>query len=179
MKFKGYIATSLDGYIARQNGELDWLEREEWADPDGSDYGFKSFMSSLDAMVMGKNTFLKVLEIGQWIYGDLPVYIASSTLLEKDIPSHLAKTVKPVNGTATEIAQRISDMGKKNIYVDGGMILQNFIREGILNELTVTVMPILIGTGIPLFGSLDQDVKVKLLSTVHFKSGVVQNYYEF
>lgn len=179
MKFIGYIATSVDGFIARNDGGLDWLEREEWADPDGSDYGFKSFMSSLDAMIMGKNTFLKILDIGQWIYGDLPVFVASNSLRDSEIPEHLKTKVSLINGSATEMAAQLKSRGKTSVYIDGGKLLQSFIREGVLDELIVTKMPILIGSGIPLFGDLGADVKVNHISTDTYKSGVTQSRYGF
>ena len=113
MKFVGYIATSLDGFIARKDSSLDWLEQKEWADPDGSDYGWKAFLSNVDAMIMGKNTFLKILDIGEWIYGDLPVFVASSTMADEQVPEHLKAKVSIISGTAQEIAEKLRVLGKK------------------------------------------------------------------
>lgn len=179
MKTIGYIATSLDGYIARKDGSLDWLEQDCWADPDGSDYGWKAHLASVDAMIMGKNTFLKILDIGQWVYGDLPVFVASKSLRGEDVPEHLRTKVSIISGTASELAKKIREKNKSKIYVDGGKLLQSFIRACILNELVVTKMPVLIGSGISLFGEIDKDMKVKNLKTESFKSGVTQNHYEF
>ena len=177
MKFIGYIATSLDGFIAREDGGLDWLEKEEFADPEGSDYGWEKHIENLDAMIMGKNTFLKVLQIGQWVYGNLEVFVASRSLSEKDIPEHLRQKVKLISGTAQELSEHMRTLGKKRIYIDGGKLLQSFIRKNLLDELTITRMPVLIGSGIPLFGSLDSDIPMIHIKTDSFKSSVTQSLY--
>ncbi len=169
----GYMAISLDGFIARKDGGLDWLD----VDTGGDDCGFKEFLASIDAMIMGRATFQKILEIGQWVYGDIPVYVPSATLHSSDVPQHLHGKVIIVNGSTQVLLEQLRSNGKKRIYVDGGKMLQSFIREGLLDELTLTQFPIQLGTGIPLFGEIKGDVKWKLTSSKAFPFGLVQNQY--
>ncbi len=176
-----YIATSLDGFIARENGDLDWLggSGEEVDQKDKSpdeDYGYKEFMNSVDVLVMGRNTFDKVLSFGGWAYGDKPVVVLSSRSLE--IPEHLTETVEAMSGTPEEVVARLSERGMTHLYIDGGETVQRFLRAGLIQRLIITRMPVLIGTGIPLFGPLEQDIKLRHVRTQGYPSGFVQSEYE-
>ena len=179
MEFVGYIASSLDGFIAREDGSLDWLEQDCWSDPDGSDYGWKDHLSSVDALIMGKNTFLKISEIGQWIYGDLPVFVASKSLKQKEVPENLKDKITIFLGSIHSLVREMKILKKKRIYIDGGNLLQSFIRENLLNELILTRIPILIGKGISFFGALGSDIKVDHVKTKTYKSGLCQSFYRF
>jgi dihydrofolate reductase len=174
MKCIGYIAISLDGFIARKDGGLDWLD----IDTGGDDCGFKDFLLSIDAMIMGRVTFQKILEIGQWVYGDIPVFVPSTTLQQKDVPEHLSSKLTVVQGTPTSLMEDLKAKGKKRVYVDGGKTVQSFIQEGLLDELTLTQFPVLLGTGIPLFGETKGDVKWELVNSKAFAFGLVQNHYK-
>ena len=187
MKASVYIATSLDGFIARENGDLDWLEGsgEEVAEEkeevsqdsaQGEDYGYKAFMDSVDALVMGRNTFEKVLSLGPWGYGDKLVFVLSSRPLE--IPKHLSQTVEAMSGSPEEVTARLSERGMTHLYIDGGETVQRFLRSGLIQRLIITKMPILIGTGIPLFGPLGRDIKLRHVRTQSYPSGFVQSEYE-
>ena len=184
MKASVYIATSLDGFIARENGGLDWLEGGGEGSNDevngdkrqGEDYGYKAFMNSVDALVMGRNTYEKVRSFGGWTYGDKPVVVLSSRLVE--IPEHLSKTVEAMSGSPGEVVARLSERGMKHLYIDGGVTLQRFLRAGLIQRLIITRIPVLIGAGIPLFGPLGGDIKLRHVRTQSYPSGLVQSEYE-
>ncbi len=138
-----FIATSLDGYIARSDGSIDWLtERGEKA----GDTGYDEFMGAVDTVVLGRNTYEKVLTFGFWPYEGKQVEVLSSTLA----PDADERII--VHRTVEGLVETLNDRGAKRIYADGGRVVQTFLRAGLLNELTITVVPVLLGQGIPLFG---------------------------
>jgi dihydrofolate reductase len=161
IKVSVFIATSLDGYIARPDGDVSWLED---VDPfgEGDDGGFGQFFGSVDVLVMGRGTFEKVLEFDPWPYGTKPVIVLSKSLTE--IPEKLRDRVR-------------IDASKK-VYLDGGMVIQSFLREGLVDDMVLTVIPVLIGEGVPLFGDLEKDIKLRLLETRSWENGVVQSKYQ-
>ncbi len=174
MKASVYIATSLDGFIARENGDLDWLP--PGTDESGEDYGYHDFISQIDCMVMGRGTFEKVLDIGEWHYGELKVAVLSSKPV--DIPPHLAETVFWLTGTPQEIVAQLAERGAQHLYVDGGVTIQGFLAAGLIQELIITTIPVLIGTGIPLFGPTPHDIPLRHVQTTSYKNGMVQSRYE-
>lgn len=177
MKVSVYIATSLDGFIARENGELDWLPGSDGdSDTSGEDYGYHEFMDSVDVLVMGRNTFETVLSFGPWSYGDKPVIVLSSQPLQ--IPDDLSSTVESKSCSPTELVQSLSEAGHQHIYIDGGKTIQGFLNAGLIQELIITRIPVLIGSGIPLFGPLDKDRKLRHINTRTFENGFVQSKYE-
>ena len=178
MKISVYTGVSLDGFIARENGALDWLpggESEEYS-AEEEDYGYYSFWNSVDALMMGRFTFDKVLSFKKWPYGNKPVYILSHSL--KKLPAHLPETVCLKSGVPSDIYRELASAQVQHLYLDGGRTIQSFLREGLVNELILTVIPILIGSGIRLFGSLQHDIKLKHLETQAFESGLVQSTYK-
>lgn len=170
-----FIATSLDGYIARNDGSIDWLEAVNALVPLGEDCGYAAFMSSVDALVMGSGTFEKVVSFSEWPYGEKPVWVVSNTL--NRLPAHLPSQVQLVRGTPNEIASMAKQSGYKRLYIDGGRLIQSFLREGLMTELTITTIPVLLGSGRALFGPLDSDVKLELVSSRSFPFGFVQSTY--
>jgi len=174
MKVSVYIATSLDGYIARKNGELDWLPQED--DGSGEDYGYQEFMDSVDVLVMGRNTYEQVLSFGEWPYGAKKVAVLSSRSLQ--IPSDIADRVVSKSCSPTDLVQELSKEGAKHLYIDGGKTIQGFLNAGLIQKIIITRIPILIGSGISLFGPLDQDIKLKHIQTRAYDSGFVQCKYE-
>ena len=181
MKASVYIATSLDGFIAREDGDIGWLTGggEEVSQEDQSqneDYGYGVFMDSVDALVMGRNSYEKVLSFGGWAYGDKPVVVLSRRPIE--IPERLSKTVEAMSGAPEEVVARLSERGMKHLYIDGGVTIQRFLRAGLIQRLIITRIPVLIGAGIPLFGSLDGDIKLRHVQTQSYPSGLVQSEYE-
>ncbi len=175
VKCSVFIATSLDGFIARPDGSLDWLDQANQVVPPGEDCGYQAFMSTIDALVMGRNTFEKVLSFGEWPYGTLPVIVLSHHPLTpaESVPT----TVTFSNESPTELVARLGAQGMKHLYIDGGQTIQSFLAAQLIDELTITVIPILIGTGKPLFGPLPQDVRLVHLATQAYEFGFVQHKY--
>jgi dihydrofolate reductase len=172
VKVSVYIATSLDGFIARKNGDLNWLP----AGQEGSeDFGYTEFMSTIDYIVMGRNTFEKVLTFGGWSYDKKVIVLTSRELT---IPLELADKVEALHLPPRELVHEMNRRGAQSIYLDGGVTIQRFLRESLVDEMTITTIPILLGEGLPLFGKLEKDVKLELIKSVSFKNGFVQNKYK-
>ena len=172
MKTCVYIAQSLDGFIAGPNGELDWLEAID--NPTQSDFGFAEFMAGIDALVMGRKTFEKVLSFGHWPY-DKPVFVVSNSL--SAVAPELAEKVFVLNGTPRQICTQLAEQGYQNLYIDGGKLIQSFLAEDLINELTVTTVPVLLGEGIPLFGGLAERVPLRLLHSEVLLNQLVKTRY--
>jgi dihydrofolate reductase len=176
MKASVYIATSLDGFIARPDGGLDWLPGIGGAET-GEDYGYRQFMDSVDCLVMGRSTYEVVLGFGgEWPYSEKPVVVLSSRPV--DIPDRLADTVEWMSGPPTEVVQRLAERGAGHLYVDGGRTIQGFLAAGLIQQLIITRVPVLIGEGIPLFGPIPHDIKLRHIETRSFANGLVQSRYE-
>jgi len=169
-----FIATSLDGYIARGDGNLDWLDKANLSVPEGEDCGYVSFMSSVDVLVMGRNTFEKVLSFGGWPYEKKVIVLSSNNL---EIPENLKKRVYSSAETPEELCNRLAADGIKRIYVDGGSVIQSFLAGGLITDITITVIPVLIGSGISLFGNTVKDIELEHISTKSYEFGFVQNKY--
>ncbi|OGF55731.1 MAG: deaminase [Candidatus Fraserbacteria bacterium RBG_16_55_9] len=175
MKAFVYIATSLDGFIARENGEIDWLPGGG-SEEGGEDYGYKEFMDTVDVLVMGRNTYEKVLTFGEWPYGNKPVVVLSSRSLS--IPKQIAQSVEAMSCSPAELVSQLSERGARHLYIDGSKTIQGFLDAGLIQRLVITRIPILIGRGIPLFGPLVRDIKLRHIKTRQFSSGLVQSEYE-
>jgi len=175
MKASVYIATSLDGFIARANGDIDWLSGGGSEDG-GEDYGYKEFWDTVDVLVMGRNTYEKVLTFGEWPYGSKPVVVLSSKQVQ--IRKHIAKSVESMSCSPSELVSRLSGRGARHLYVDGGKTIQGFLDAGLIQQLIITRIPILIGSGIPLFGPLTHDIRLRHIETRQFANGLVQSKYE-
>ena len=168
-----YIAQSLDGYIADKNGGIDWLS--DIPNPENNDFGFADFIENIDAIVMGRNTFQKVLTFGDWPYTK-PVYVISSSL--KKIPDELSDNVTILNSNPSELVKRLNQEGHKNLYIDGGLLIQSFLSEDLIDELIITTIPILLGGGIPLFGDLNNSMKFSHVKTEVLLNSLVKSYYK-
>ena len=178
MKASVFIASSLDGFIARENGDIDWLSVAEEGRPDrdpAEDYGYSAFFATVDALVMGRDTYEKVLTFGQWPYGTTPVVVLSSRPI--DIPEHMAGTVESTTAAPAAIVENLTSRGLKHAYIDGGRTIQSFLAAGLLDRLIVTRIPVLIGSGRPLFGPLPHDVRLRHVRTTDFPNGLVQSEY--
>jgi dihydrofolate reductase len=178
-KVSVFIGTSLDGFIARTNGDLDWMQGPGGEGGEGGggggDYGYNSFIARIDAIVMGRKTFEKVLTFEVWPY-QKPVIVLTHRPLQ--IPAKLRKKVEAMSGAPREVVDRLAKRGLLRLYVDGGRTIQGFLSAGLVNELIVSRLPVLIGTGIPLFGPLPADIRLKLVETRTFPGGMVQSAYE-
>jgi len=167
MSNKVYIATSLDGYIADSKGSVDWLPA-----PDSEDLGFEAFMESIDALVMGRNTFELVLSFGgEWFYSK-KVFVVSTSL--QSIPTYLEGKVELINETPQNIVSQLASRGYQHLYIDGGKTIQRFLQEDLIDELTITTIPILLGGGSPLFGQLQNPMHFKHTETKAV-AGLVQS----
>jgi dihydrofolate reductase len=170
MKASVFVGTSLDGFIARPNGDLDFLP------PGGGEpHGYAEFMDSVDALVIGRKTFETVLSFDKWPYGDKPVFVLST---HAPTPAPVGAVVEHLSGEPSEIVSRLEARGIGHVYVDGGITIQRFLRAGLIQRLIITRVPVLIGDGIPLFGSLPHDVRLRHVATRHYQSGLVQSEYE-
>jgi dihydrofolate reductase len=170
MTISVFIGTSVDGFIARPNGDLDFLP-----EGGGEPHGYTEFMAAIDALVIGRKTFETVLAFPEWPYGEKRVVVLSSTPL--DFSSVRGGNVEHMSGSPAEIVAQLAASGAHNLYIDGGITIQRFLRAGLIQRLIITRVPVLIGQGIPLFGSLPQDVRLQHIATRHYPSGLVQSEY--
>ncbi len=165
-----FIATSLDGFIARANGELDWLPPGG-----GEEHGYDAFMATVDALVIGRKTFETVMTFATWPYGEKPVFVLSSRPLH--VPAPPGAVVERMSGAPREIVSQLANRGVRNIYVDGGITIQRFLQAGLIQRLIITRIPVLLGDGIPLFGALRGDIALRHVATRQYSSGLVQSEY--
>lgn len=164
-----FVGASVDGFIARPRGELDFLDAGG-----GEPHGYDEFIAGIDAIVMGRNTFETVLGFGEWPYSERRVVVLSSRPLDL---SSLPGTVEQMSGEPAAIVARLAASGASSLYVDGGVTIQRFLRAGLVDRLIVTRVPVLIGQGIALFGPLERDVRLRHVATRTFASGLVQSEY--
>ncbi len=169
-----FIATSLDGVIARPDDSLDWLMKQPVL---GEDHGFEAFMAGVDGLVMGRCTFQTVLGFGEWPYRK-PVVVLSASLSGADIPAHLAGKVTISSATPTELMAQLAQRGWARAYIDGGQVIQSFLREGLIADMVITTVPVLIGEGRRLFGPVTKDIDLRLKKTHSFPSGLITTLYE-
>ncbi|QKJ63025.1 dihydrofolate reductase family protein [Flavobacterium sp. M31R6] len=172
MRTTAYIGTSLDGFIARKNGEIDWLIPFDNQEINKS---YTKFISHIDVIIIGRGTFEKVITFPSWPYQQ-KVFVLSTQI--KEIPNNLKEKVSILSMKPKELLHYLSDEGYSNAYVDGGKVIQSFLKENLLDALIITRVPVLIGDGIPLFGQLDQDTTFKHLHTNIFSNGLVMSHYE-
>lgn len=168
MKLSVFVGTSLDGFIARPNGDYDFLPAGG-----GEPHGYDEFIASVDTVLMGRNTFEVVLKLPSWPYDNKRVVVLSHRPLNLQI----GKRVERMVGDPAQIVSQLAATGAKHVYVDGGLTVQEFLRAGKIDQLTITRVPVLIGNGIPLFGSLAGDIKLRHLATRQYPSGLVTSEY--
>lgn len=175
MRTSVFIATSLDGYIAREDGGIDWLHGD--GSEDDEDHGFGAFFSSVDALVMGRNTYELVRTFDQWPYGAKQVIVLTTRPIT--IPEPIAGTVESMSGPPREVLERLAARGAEHLYIDGGRTIQGFLAEALIQRIIITRVPVLIGRGIPLFGPVPYDIHLRHVATRAFPSGLVQSEYQF
>lgn len=169
-----FIATSLDGFIAREDGSLDWLLSRDAPD---EDHGYTAFMQDIDGIVMGRGSYETVAGFDPWPY-DLPVLVLSATLADRPVPDHLAGKLRFANLSPAAAMAMLGREGLRRVYVDGGQIVQAFLRDGLVEDMVVTQVPVLIGTGRRLFGPTGADIPLRHVQTRAFPSGLVQSRYQ-
>jgi dihydrofolate reductase len=169
VKASVFIGTSLDGFIARANGEFDFLS------PAGDEpHGYDEFMATVDALVIGRKTFATILTFDEWPYGKKPVFVLSTRTLAPVPPGAV---VERMSGAPADIVSELDTRGIRHIYVDGGITIQRFLEAGLIQRLIITRVPVLIGAGIPLFGPSSRDILLKHVATRQYASGLVQSEY--
>lgn len=166
-----FIGTSLDGFIARLNGDLDFLPAGG-----GEPHGYDEFIASVDALVIGHKTFETVLAFPVWPYGEKRVVVLSSRPV--DLSAVRGGVVEQMAGSPAEIVAKLAARGVHHLYVDGGITIQGFLRVGLIQRLIITRVPVLIGEGIPLFGTLPRDIRLRHVATQHYPSGLVKTEYD-
>jgi dihydrofolate reductase len=171
MKISVFVGASVDGFIARADGALDFLD-EGGSEP----HGYTEFIATVDTLVIGRNTFEIVLAFPEWPYGDRRVVVLSSRPLDLSVVR--GGRVEQMAGAPAEIVAKLAASGAQHLYVDGGITVQRFLRAGLVQHLTVSRVPVLIGEGIPLFGALPRDVRLRHVATQTYAGGLVKSEYE-
>jgi dihydrofolate reductase len=166
-----FVGVSLDGFIARRNGEYDFLPADG-----GESNGYSEFIASVDALVIGRKTFETVLAFPEWPYGEKQVVVLSTRRL--DLSKVRRGRVEQMSGPPAEIVSRLSGRGFQHVYVDGGLTVQDFLRAGQIQRIIINRYPVLIGDGIPLFGSLPHDVRLRHITTQTSMNGSVKSEYQ-
>ena len=173
MRASVFVGASVDGFIARQNGGLDWLPADG-----GEPHGYDEFIATVDTIVIGRKTFETVLAFDAWPYGEKRVVVLSSQPVDLAAATARGGVVEQLGGSPSEIVASLAARGAQHLYVDGGITIQRFLRAKLIDRLVITRVPVLIGDGIPLFGSLPQDIRLRHIVTRSFPSGLVQSEYE-
>ena len=170
MKCSVFIAASLDGFIARPDGQIDWLSL---VDRPGEDYGYRQFHDSIDTFIVGRKTYETALGFDSWPYAGKRCVVLT----------HRALTAKYheqfYGGPLDTLVARLSAANAKRAYVDGGTVIQQFLAAGLISDMTVSILPILLGEGVHLFGVTGRDVPLTLVASRAFESGLVQLEYHF
>jgi len=165
-----FVGTSVDGFIARADGDLDWLPAGG-----GEPHGYNEFIAGIDAIVIGRKTFETVLSFEPWPYADKRVVVLSSRTL--DLSAVVGGVIEQMSGPPAQIVSQLAASGAYHLYVDGGITVQRFLSAGLIDRLIVTRVPVLIGEGIPLFGTLPHDIRLRHVTTQQYQSGLVKSEY--
>jgi dihydrofolate reductase len=173
MRTTVFVGTSVDGFIARPDGAFDFLTAGgEAGGPDAN--GYNAFFKTVDAVLLGRGTYDVVLGMTPWFYGVTPVLVLSNRPLA---PAPKGAVVERVSGSPAEVYALLAARGFEHVYVDGGLTVQQFLRAGLIDRIVLTRVPVLIGTGIPIFGPVDADVPLRHVSTRTLPGGAVQSEY--
>lgn len=172
MRLSVFCGLSVDGFLARRDDGLDFLDTGGQAP-----HGFEEFLASVDVIVIGRRTFDVVMKIGHiGLYGKKRVVVLSSRAL--DFPPGNDGAVEQMGGEPREIVTRLEARGFQQAYIDGGLTIQRFLAAGLIHRLIITRVPVLIGEGIPLFGPLPSDIALHHVATRSYEGGLVQSEYE-
>ena len=171
IKTSVFCGVSVDGFLARPDHGLDFLETHE-QEP----HGFEEFFRSVDVVVIGRRTFEVVKTFGGWAYGKKPVVVLSTNAL--DFSWIKGGVVAQMSGEPAEVVAQLEARDFRHAYIDGGITIQRFLAAGLIDRMVISSVPVLIGTGIPLFGPLPRDIRLRHVATRTFRGGLVQNEYE-
>jgi len=170
MKVTYYVASSLDGYIAKEDGDVSWLEE---LDISMEDAGYDEFYSTVDALVMGRKTYEMVVSFGQWPYGGKPVWVCSSNKITPIEGCNLQ-----AGSTPEAVYKAANEMNIKRLWlVGGGSLASSFIKDNLLTKISLSLMPIILSSGIKLFGNLPSPKQIKKVSQEPHSSGLIQLEY--
>lgn len=159
MKLIAYLACSADGFIARKNGDVDWLDNLK--EPTEPHFTFNDLMNTIDCILMGANTFIKLQSFNVWPYpAGKTVYVYSSSI--KELDKIYEGKAELITGSPREVLEKLKKEGKKNVYVDGGKTIQSFLIEGLVDEMYIFLISKIIGGGISLFGSIEREINLKI-----------------
>ncbi|KXX71775.1 dihydrofolate reductase family protein [Flammeovirga sp. SJP92] len=173
MNNKVYIATSIDGFIADKNEGLDWLQTVP--NPKNDDMGFADFMKSIDALIMGRKTYEMVKSFGgEWPYSK-PVFVLSNSIQE--VPDHLSEKVSIINGPLNEVLEKLYAQNYLDLYIDGGSVIQSFLKQDLIDDLIISTIPVILGGGSPLFGETDKLLEFEFVSSKLLLGQIVQTHY--
>ena len=182
MKCSVYIATSADGYIATPEGDVDWLHTAGNPDvdmSDNADMGFNNFIASVDCMIMGRKCMEVISSFNltpqQWPYGDTKIYVLSNSL--KVAPENLRGKVEMYSGEIPVLIKQLEDSGFKHAYIDGGATITSFINLQLISEMIITKAPVILGEGIPLFGKINNKIKLVNSEAIGFPNDFIQVKY--
>lgn len=173
-KISAFIATSIDGYIAKKDGDLDWLTTfsPPTAAEEDKDCGYSKFISSIDVLVMGRNSYETVAKFDPWPYHGKRVIVISKSL------TSVCEQAELFSGEITHLIEKLHAEGIKHIYIDGGVTISNFLNAGLVDEMTISLIPVVLGSGIPLFNKITHDKWCRLMSSKAYSNGLVQLQYE-
>jgi dihydrofolate reductase len=167
-----YIASSLDGFMAGRNGDISWLDPYQ---VEGEDYGYSEFLKTIDIIVMGSKTYEQVLNFGSWPYEGFKTYVMTKRQLE---PVDKAQ-VKFYSGDLDSFVHNIKRESHKNVWLVGGASLaQSFLERGFIDEMIISIIPVILGDGIPLFGRTQKDFRLELLKSGSYNNSIVQLHYK-
>ena len=169
-----FIATSIDGYIADEKGHIDWLHSIQ--NPNNDDMGYVEFNNNIDALIMGRITYETVCGFNvSWSY-DKPVFVLSNTL--KQIAEEHKDKVFLVKGSLVEVLECVNKKGYQKLYIDGGVTIQSFLKEDLIDEMIITTIPIILGGGYPLFSELLERLEFELVESKVYLNQLTQSYYK-
>jgi dihydrofolate reductase len=167
VRFAVFIAVSLDGFIARADGGLDWLDPFH-----GEDHGYGPFFAGVDALVIGRGTYDTVLGFPEWPYGGKRLIVCTAH------PASPRHGEELWSGPPRALAERLDREGVRRVYLDGGALIRSFLREGLVDEISINVVPVILGGGIPLFASGLPEIPLRFVESKSYPSGLVQIRYQ-
>ena len=176
IKCSVFIAASVDGFIARADGDIEWLHRPEYEAAELNGMTYESFIASVDTLVMGRKTLEKVVSFPEWPYEDMPVIALSHAAF--DLPAHLHGKVEVMAVDPTTLVSQLAERGMQHLYIDGGQTIQAFLEAGLINELIITRIPVVLGQGISLFSQIGSEHQLQHIDTCVSDNGFVQSRYQ-
>lgn len=167
-----FIAVSLDGFIARKDGDISWLQKYEGKK---EDYGYSEFMKTVGASIMGSKTYEKCLSFPNWPDNNKPIFVVTNRKLKNAKRANVAFYTGSLNG----LVEKIKSHNKGNVWLVGGAKLsQSFFKEGLVDRIILSTIPIVIGNGISLFGQANNTIDFELASVKKYESGIIQAEYK-